>query len=438
MKKYILKSVFVTIMVATSVSITGCSDNDKHDPGKPVIVNRFYPTTGGAGTEILITGDNFSTNAEDITVTCGGTPLKVLGSDMKNIMAVVPTKLGDGYISVSVRGSEPVMSLAQFTYSFSVTVSTFAGNGQAGYFDGKGLEAMFNFYDPDIAWLKGSLCVDNDCNVYVGDAANYCLRKISPDGTVTTLAGYPGQNALADGISTTARFTSFYGMDIDNNGNIYIIDTTNWKIRKVTPEGEVTTFEEGVPCEPYSLAVDKRNGDIYIGSTNTGAGQGAGIFKWTPDGCEKISDSPTFGIVVDKDGNLYAADQTIHGIVKYDAGTWVPTTIVGNGSTGYVDGAFSDAKFSNPAGLDIDTEGNIYVAGNGLYDGGDNADQSIRILDMKNKIVKTIAGSSTAGFIDANGTSASFSGPLDVAVDKNGIIYVYDKRNNAIRKIIYE
>ena len=84
-------------------------------------------------------------------------------------------------------------------------------------------------------------------------------------------------------------------------------------------------------------------------------------------------------------------------------------------------------------------DGNIYVAGNGAY-GADinNADQSIRVLDLQNHVVRTVAGSSLAGYNDANGSAATFSGPEDVAVDKDGLIYVLDRKNNVVRKIVYE
>ena len=131
----------------------------------------------------------------------------------------------------------------------------------------------------------------------------------------------------------------------------------------------------------------------------------------------------------------------MHRIVKYmrDGSSWQRSVIAGNTEQTYVDGSFNEARFSFPGGLAVGPDGNIYVAGNGAY-GGDinNADQSIRVLDLQNRVVRTVAGSSLSGYNDANGSAATFSGPEDVAVDKNGLIYVLDRKNNVVRKIVYE
>lgn len=432
MRKIIIKGVTLAMLLGAVCLSVSCKDDEGHNAGAAVVVNRFYPTSGSAGTEILITGKNFTTDASQVSVMLGNTALKVLGCDMNNILVVVPSKLGEGPLSISIHGREPVTTVDNFSYSFSAKVSTFAGNGEAGYFDGKGTEAMFHFLREEEQWTRGSICVDGDGNLLVGDDGNYCIRKITPDGTVTTLAGYAGAKGDQDGNGLQARFCSFYGMDIDAAGNLYVADVFCWKIRKVTPEGEVTTLGS---CnnEVWEVAVDPRNGNIYYCKKDLG------IFKFNPDGNdEKISGSATSDIVFDADGNLYAADQVVQGIVKYEADTWQPTTLVGNGTPAYVDGSFEEARFAYPSGIALGPDGNIYVAGNGSWDGGENADQSIRMLDMQNRVVRTVAGGALRGYADANGTSAMFDGPVDVAVDKNGIIYVYDKRNNVVRKIVYE
>lgn len=425
------------IMLVFSVNLfSSCKDDEGHDAGSPVVVNRFYPTSGSAGTEILITGKNFSEKVEDVSVTLGNIPLKVLSCNMNNIMAIVPPKLGDGELTITIANREPVRTIEAFTYSFSAIVTTLAGssNGEPGYQDGTGSEALF-FFDgakgePAEDWRKGSVCVDDDGNVYVGDCVNYCVRKITPDGTVTTLAGLAGNRGCIDGTGAQARFNGLYGMDCDAEGNILLTDVFEWKIRKITPDGVVSTLGS-TDFEPWFLAVDKQNGDIFVSSTT-------GIYKWTNEESTQISTNHTKGIALDKEGNLYAADQLLHGIVKYKAGTWQPETLVGKGISGFMDGAFEDALFNFPSDIAFDPNGDMYVAGNGSWNGGEHPDQSIRLLDMNNRRVRVVAGSSQAGYVDANGTSATFFGPQDIAVDKNGVIYVYDKKNNVIRKIVYE
>ena len=436
MKLNIIQYITLTLLVCSTSLFSSCKDDDGHDAGSPVVVNRFYPTSGSAGTEILITGKNFSENPEDISVTLGNIPLKVLSCNMNNIMAIVPPKLGDGVLTVTVANREPVRTIEAFTYSFSAVVTTFAGssNGEPGYQDGIGSEALFFFDgakgDPAEDWRKGSICVDNDGNVYVGDCVNYCVRKITPDGTVTTLAGLAGNRGDVDGTGAQARFNGLYGMDCDAEGNIIMTDVFGWKIRKITPDGVVTTLG-ATDFEPWMLTVDKNNGDIFVSSNS-------GIYKWTKDGSTQIATGNFRGLVLDKEGNLYGADQILNGIVKFKAGTWEAETLTGKGTAGYLNGAFKDALFTYPCDLAIDSNGDIYVAGNGSWNGGENLDQSIRLLDMTNRTVRLVAGGTQEGYVDANGSSAVFAGPQDLAVDKNGVIYVYDKKNNVIRKIVYE
>lgn len=436
MKLNIIQYITLTLLVCSTSLFSSCKDDDGHDAGSPVVVNRFYPTSGSAGTEILITGKNFSENPEDISVTLGNIPLKVLSCNMNNIMAIVPPKLGDGVLTVTVANREPVRTIEAFTYSFSAVVTTFAGssNGEPGYQDGIGSEALFFFDgakgDPAEDWRKGSICVDNDGNVYVGDCVNYCVRKITPDGTVTTLAGLAGNRGDVDGTGAQARFNGLYGMDCDAEGNIIMTDVFGWKIRKITPDGVVTTLG-ATDFEPWMLTVDKNNGDIFVSSNS-------GIYKWTKDGSTQVATGNFRGLVLDKEGNLYGADQILNGIVKFKAGTWEAETLTGKGTAGYLNGAFEDALFTYPCDLAIDSNGDIYVAGNGSWNGGENLDQSIRLLDMTNRTVRLVAGGTQEGYVDANGSSAVFAGPQDLAVDKNGVIYVYDKKNNVIRKIVYE
>ena len=450
MKTNFIHYIALVLLVCSAGLLGSCKDDDGHNAGSPVVVNRFYPTSGSAGTEILITGKNFTTNVDEVSVMVGNIPLTVMGCDMNNIMAIVPARMGDGQLKVSIAGREPVSTIESFVYSFAANVSTFAGNGEAGYQDGKGAEAMLHLdvteednvnwsYGP---WQRGSICVDDDGNVYVGEAGNVCVRKITPDGTVTTLAGFAGQRGFTDGTGVQARFSTLYGMDTDAAGNVYVTETGNNTIRQITQEGVVTTLGN-TSNQPWALAVDKRNGDIYYTHPATG------VWKFNRDGEDTqvgVNESALLcmGIVVDNFGYIYlseAANSGVHRIVKYmrDGSSWQRSVIAGNTEQTYVDGSFNEARFSFPGGLAVGPDGNIYVAGNGAY-GGDinNADQSIRVLDLQNRVVRTVAGSSLSGYNDANGSAATFSGPEDVAVDKNGLIYVLDRKNNVVRKIVYE
>lgn len=423
----------ITILLSAfllAVGFGSCKDEESaNDASSPVIVNRFYPTTGGQGTEILITGKNFSTRPEEIKVTVGKKELKVLSSNMNNIMAIVPAKLGDGLINVQVGNREPVSSIEEFKYVYTANVTTLAGNGEVGYSDGTGTDATFHFDDSDAndgSWRRGSVCTDNEGNIYVSDIRNYCIRKITPDGTVTTFAGTQGVSGRADGTGAYATFTDMiYGMDTDAEGNIWLTDTSNWLIRKITPQGAVTTCNFNTDKQPWFIAIDKRNGDIYYSV------QGNGIFKYDPnsDNEQQITANGTMGFTIDEEGNIYACDYARNSIVKYTAGTWEEEVIAGNGELGSQDGDFLSASFNYPVGIDMDSSGDLYVACEG---------NNIRRLDMTNRNVSTIAGTETAGFVNGIGTGASFNRPLALTIDNNDNIYVFDKNNNAVRKIIYQ
>ena len=411
--------------VVLALNFSSCQDEEQtlNDASSPVVVNRFYPTSGGVGTEILITGKNFSTNPEEIKITVGERELKILKSDMNNIMAIVPAMLGNGPINVQIGSHEPVSTIEEFQYVFTANVSTLAGNGEAGYADGIGTNAIFHFNDSPDNWRRGSVCVDSEGNVFAGDVMNYCIRKIAPDGTVTTFAGQAETEGTSDGTGSNARFRAFYGMETDSEDNIYLTDVFQWTIRKVTPEGNVTTLGS-TDNEPWSISVDERNGDIYYTKKD------AGIWKWVPDGTDiQVSSSGTAGIAIDDNGNIYACDVPTNTIKRYAADTWEENLIIGNGQLGSQDGDFQSASFHWPSGIRISSTGDLYVACEG---------HNIRRIDMQNNMVYTIAGTGTAGFVNGQGKGASFNQPQELAVDKNGNIYVSDKNNNAVRKIIYQ
>jgi len=435
-----MKKVFRRAAIFCSVSLVliGCEkdDSDSFDPSAPVTIGHFIPATGGGGTEILITGTNFSEDTSKIAVSLNGRSLAIVGASSNQIMVVVPKKAGSGPLTVSI-ADKTVQSAENFTYSYTRTVSTLAGTGTAGYQDGPGNVAMFSFSGQ--VWHRSmGITADDNLNVYVADPGNHCIRKIDSEGNVTTLAGNPNNPGYADGKGTAAQFSLPYDLDVDAEGNVYSVDPGNWDIRKISPDGTATTWAFAHQ-EPWSVAFDKKTGYVYYSSC-TGAGN---VYPVTEQG---TSGDPVVtgllypaGIDFDADGNLYVCVHGSHMVNRYTAGTWQGSTIAGSGTAGYLNGPGTAAQFSYPWGLEVDTAGNIYVAGNGTWDGGAyNADQSIRQIAAGTYQVSTFAGSSVSGYTDAVGEAAAFRGPAGVAVDKNGTVYVLDKNNNCIRKIISE
>lgn len=429
-----LNSYILTGCLLLSALLGGCSKDDdlKHADGQPVLLNDFIPATGGATTEVLITGDNFSADTSDITVTINGKRCAIVNANTKQIMVIIPKKCGTGNLVVKV-GKDSVTSSTPFTYVFSRTVSTLAGNGTAGFANGKGADALFNFNGQSWYRMMG-IAADDNGNVYVADPGNACIRKIDKAGNATVLAGSPGNGGSDDGKGPAARFQIPYGVALDAQGNVYAADPGTWSIRRITPDGTTTTLG-GTVQEPWNVAVDKTSGKVYYCSNGGGS-----VFEMGTDGSSTaIINGITApgGMDFDKAGNLYVSSNTGHTIIRFKAGTWEPTVIAGStGVAGYVNGTGAAARFANPWGLAVDVSGNIYVAGNGSY--GANADESIRAISANTWNVITYAGSNAAGFADGIGAAASFNAPMGVAVDKDGVVYVLDKNNNRVRKIISE
>lgn len=431
--KLCLLPVFIGVL---AIMITGCKKDSgfTHHSGGQMTVDSFTATSGGVGTEILISGSNYSTDTNQITVIINGNKLKVINANGRQIIAVVPAKCGSGPVIVKI-GNDSAVSAGIFNYVFSRIVSTLAGNGTAGFANGTGTDAAFNFSGQN--WYRSmGIAVDTNLNVYVADPGNHCIRKIDSSGNVTTLAGNPNVSGYADGQGTAAEFSLPYDVALDAAGNIWSVDPGNWDIRKITPDGLATTWAWGSQA-PWSIAFDRVTGYPYYSSNSSPGNIYQVTAQWTANAIISGLNYPA-GIKFDKNGNLYVSVNGDDVIRQYATGTWAGNTIAGqNGSAGDVDGSGASAKFSAPWGLAIDASGNLYVAGNGTWDGGTyNPDQSIRYISANNWTVSTFAGSGTAAYVDGAGVIAAFNAPTGVAVDKNGTVYVLDKNNNRIRKII--
>lgn len=436
MKRYI--NVCLAIIAVAAVMWTGCKKDEEgftHDPSSPITISQLLPEKGSGGTEILIKGSNFTTDTSQIKVTLNGKSLKVIGVKGDQLMVVVPKKAGSGAITVTING-KIATSKAAFTYEYTRTVTTLAGSGNAGFANGKGTDASFNFSGE--SWYRCSgIVVDDNLNVYVTDVGNHCIRKIDKDGMVTTFAGNPASGGYADGKGTAARFSIPYGLTIDNLGNLYSVDPGNWDIRKITPDGTATLYA-WAGQEPWSVAFDKKSGNIFYVSCVSPAT----VYQVTPAGVSTPSATGLIypsALAFDNAGNMFV---NVHGeqvVRKFTAGTWTGSIVAGSGTAGYLDGPATTARFSLPWGMSIDAANNLYIAGNGAAGGGGgNPDQSIRYVDAASYEVGTFAGSGTAGNVNGIGKGASFNAPAGVTVDKNGTVYVLDRNNNCIRKIVSE
>jgi streptogramin lyase len=267
-------------------------------------------------------------------------------------------------------------------------MATFVAGSSVGYIDNNN-PAIASFNSPT------GIAADAQGNLFIADFLNSCIRKISLTGAVTTFAG----NVVAgfsDGTGTIASFSKPMGIAIDNTGNIFIADTYNHSIRKITPAAVVTTI---------------------AGTGSAGFANGTGT---------AASFSRPAGLTIDAAGNIYVADRDNHSIRKITP-AGVVTTFAGTGSAGNSNGTLSTATFNSPKAITIDREGNFYIA--------DAGNHTIRKITPEG-VVSTLAGAGSAGFSDGLSGTVYFNDPSGVVADTKGNLYVTDTGNHLIRKIV--
>jgi len=347
----------------------------------------------------------------------------------------------------------------------SGNLTTFAGKaGVAGYIDGAAADARFGF-------LAGMI-MDSTGNVWVVDRDNQCVRKITPQGQVSTFAGGLGIYGYKDGLGRDAKFFNPIGIASDASGCLYITEASNHIIRKITPSAEVTTLagkvasfkntliycpvdptvEVGSPghtgCEdgpgynatfnrPQGICVGK-DGTIYIadtdnhvirkisasGTVTTLAGKSSSAIN----GLGKAASMGSFyGVAIDSKGNTYFADSNNHAIRKVSSEGFVTSVAGQPGAPGIADGVGANAQFDSPRAIAIDSADNLYVC--------DYSNFTIRMITPAG-IVSTFAGKPRSfGYQDGTGGDVRFGELEGIAVDKNGNVYASDAGNSLIRKI---
>ncbi len=313
-----------------------------------------------------------------------------------------------------------------FEYYVTNRVLTYAGSSQ-GFADGNLAAARFN--------IVSGVVKDASGNLFVCDRDNHRIRKITPQGVVSTFAG--GTMGFADGTGSAARFNQPYSITIDGAGNLYVGDRINHSIRKITTAGVVTTLAGNGTAGDATGTGSAARFNEPIGIVSDQAGTlyvadyiNAKIRKITTAGVvTTYQNILAFGLALDAAGNLYGTGYYNHFVYKYSP-TGAYSVVAGqNGTVGNTDGTGTGAQFNFPSGITVDGNGNLYVC--------DAQNHRIRKITPAG-VVTSLAGNDP-GVMDGIGSGASFDTPLGICGDfANNAVYVADFNNSRIRKLIVD
>jgi len=333
----------------------------------------------------------------------------------------------------------------------SLTITTVAGNGKDGFSGDGGPATSAQLFNPH------GIAADASGNLYIADTDNRRIRKVSATGIMSTAAGNGAEGFSGDGgPATAARLSYPFWIAVDSFGDLYIADSLNFRIRKVSASGIITTVAgkgtrgfsgDGGPATsaeigaPRGLAVDA-SGNLYFadadnsrirkvsatGNIVTVAGNGIKGFSGDGGPATSAEIADPNGVAVDSSGNLYIDDEDNVRIRKVDA-AGIITTVAGGGSNGLGEGGPAvAAEISDPVSVAVDSAGNVYFA---------DANNGIIRKVSAEGIIATIAGSGDYGYNgdDRPALSARLSTLGGVAVDSEGDVYLVDEQNQRIRKV---
>jgi RHS repeat-associated protein len=333
-------------------------------------------------------------------------------------------------------------------------ITTAAGKGQAGFSGDGGVATQATVSSPN------GVAVGPDGSLYIADTSNSRIRRVGPNGIITTVAGNGGFGLSGDGgVATQATLNAPMGVAVGPDGSLYIADFNNRRIRRVGPNGIINTVagnggfgfsgDGGVATQanlssPRGVAVAS-DGSLYIaiaelttnrirrvgpdGNINTVAGNQLGGFSGDGGLATQAGLGAPFGVAVGPDGSLYIAD-TGNRRIRRVGPDGIISTVAGNGGSPFSGdgGVATDAMLTAPAGIAVGPDGSLYIA--------DVNDSRIRRVGP-DRIITTIAGNDQFGFSGDGGraTQSSLRNPSGVAVGPDGVIYIADTNNNRIRRV---
>ena len=427
--------IFISLLI---LSISCKKEDEKISPPiKTIIINDVSPSSGYKNTLVLLTGTGFSLILANNVVTLNGKTCPLINGSTTALVVSVPPSAGSGNFKVSAEGG---MGLSpNFAFLYTYTVSNFAGSATVGSANGQGENASFN--NPN------GIDTDADGNIYVCDSYNHSIRKITPSGMVSTFSG-SGTPGYLDGVASVAQFNQPANISVDNVGIAYITDYNT--VKKITTDGSVSTiagslepgFVDNVLGQearfnfPAGVAKDE-DGNLFIadfsnnrirkiisfGVVSTYAG--SDVYGFNNGSLSEATFYYPFSLTFDGSGNLYVGDLANSSLRKITP-QGIVSTFAGNGQFGDMDGHGMEVQLGEISGITLDAFGNIYMV--------DFSFNKIKKV-TPDGTVSTIAGNGSAGDVIGNGNQAEFDGLFGIAIDTNGNLYVSDRYNNKIKKI---
>ncbi len=364
--------------------------------------NVYIADTGHSLIREVTTDGNINSIAGDGFAGYSGDSLPPLTGEVNKPQDVALDSSGNVYIADTGNSAIRIIYGPKTTAvnatgaSLAGMMNTFAGNGAVGYLGDSGIAYQASITSPS------SVAVDPSGNVYFTQPYNGTIRQVNTNGLINTIVGLGVMGFSGDGaIASKALLNTPMGVATDSQGNLYIADTINNRIRKVVG---------------------------FAGNISTYAGNG--VLSYSGDGgpATKAQFNTPQGVAVDSGGNFYVADSANNVVRKVTAGG-VVSTFAGNGTGGFGgdSGAATGAQLNSPHGVAVDSAGNVYIADTG----------NSRIRQVSGGVINTIAGSGTVGYSGdgGSGTGAQLNSPTSVAVDRSGTVYIADFGNNVIRKL---
>ena len=381
-------------------------------PSEPLVITSISPEHGPKNILVTIVGTGFSSNAAANAVSFNTKPATVVSAQSNQLIVRVPDRAGDGEVAVTVNAA--IARGPQFRYE-AFLISVFAGTGHLGWTDGNGTQASLA--------TPVSIAPDSSGNLFVAEAGNNIIRKITSEAVVSRFAGVIGKQGYTDGPGLTALFKYAYAVCTDRLGNIYAGDVDAFNIRKITPDGTVNTYATRA-VSPTGLVMDAKGTLLCVGPSDDAIQQinAAGQLK------EVFINSigTLWGITLDVNGNIIVSDQEYHVIRKImpDGSNSIIAGVLSKG--GLKDGKADTALFNTPKALATDKNGNIYVA-----DKGNNAIRKI----STDGTVTTLLSNISKYTLDGGG---AFSGAWGICVDQNNTLYITNTGESTILKVVFD